>query len=47
MAEIELDAESTPLNIASKISEKEVNTCSYCEELRLEPYKAKLEIPSY
>lgn len=35
------------LNFASKISEKEVNTCLCCEKLRLKLNKAKLKISSY
>jgi len=33
--------DSASLNFMSQISEKEVNTCLCCEELRLELYKAK------
>jgi hypothetical protein len=42
-----LSADSVSLNFMSKISEKEVNTCLCCEELRLELHKAKLLISSY
>jgi hypothetical protein len=35
MAEIELRMGSAFLNFESKMSEKEVNTCLWCEELRL------------
>jgi hypothetical protein len=42
-----LSADSASLNFTSKISEKEVNTCLCCEELRLELHKAKLQISSH
>jgi hypothetical protein len=47
MEVIALSADSVSLNFTSKISEKEVNTCLCCEELRLELHKAKLQISSY
>ena len=39
--------ESGSLNFASKICEKEVNTCLCCKKLRLKLHKAKLKISSY
>jgi len=42
-----LSADIASLNFMSKISEKEVNACLCCEELRLKLHKAKLQISSY